>query len=212
MPFPMTIFDATFSDVFADDSAITEEQAMALFDYFRNNRLFRWHDANNDCEDRANAICILLDKWKLPNAKAWVFGGSFLRRDGGNLTNRWAYHVAAALPVKKDGLLYFYVIDPATLPAATDIAGWAGRITETASSYHLVKNGMMYIFNPASLAAPAWHQRNRQNYKWTIQGLAGINGVSKAGKARLVFNKRLIAETEKKFRQLLLSPPPPLSH
>ena len=37
-----------------------------------------------------------------------------------------------------------------------------------------------------------WYTRNKQNYKWTIQGLSGINGVSKIGKAALSFNKNRI--------------------
>jgi hypothetical protein len=202
-----TIFDQLFSDVLTNQQTLSESEASRIFHYFKNNVLFRWRDANNDCEDRANAICILLDKWGIPNAKAWVFGGGYLRRDTGYLTNGWAYHVAAALPVAINEDVRYYVIDPATGNEMTEISEWASRITETPASYHLIKEGKIYIFNPASLAANAWHPRDRQNYKWTIQGLAGINGVSKAGKARLVFHKKLIADTEKKFKALLSTKP-----
>ncbi len=74
-----------------------------IFDFFKQHPLFHWNDANNDCEDRANAICILLSKWGIPNYKGWVFGGAYLKREEGSLVNFWNYHVAAALPILENG-------------------------------------------------------------------------------------------------------------
>lgn len=202
-----TVFSEELSDKIFESNAISKEIAEKLFDFFRSSSLFKWQPANNDCEDRANAACLLLERWNIPCAKAWVFSGTFLKKDDGQLTNKWNYHVAAALPVKEEDNISFYVLDPATLSELETIANWAAQITETAFSHHLVKQSNAYIFNPASFTRESWYSRNRQNYKWTIQGLAGINGVTKTGKAQLVFNKSKIKKTEQAFRELLKNKP-----
>ena len=202
-----TIYDQALSDPIPTSPWLTRREADQLFTFFKQCRLFRWQDVNNDCEDRANAACMLLDQWNLPACKAWVFSGSFLKRDGGQLRHQWKYHVAAALPVKEEDALSFFILDPATLSETCTIAQWAAQITDTPNSYHFVKSGEVYIFNPANLTKDFWYKQNRQNYKWTLQGLAGINGVSRTGKAQLVFNKSRIAKTQKAFQQLLQNKP-----
>src|SRR5438874_12862021 len=109
-----TVYETYLSDVAIDTRTIGREEAEKLYNYFKNNPLFRWSDANNDCEDRANAICILLEEWQIPNFKALVFAGSYLKNEKGTLINLWNYHVAALLPVSENGNTVFYVIDPAT--------------------------------------------------------------------------------------------------
>ena len=207
MPAFNTRFDATLSDPVSEKTAVPGETVARLFRYFSDCRLFRWQDANNDCEDRANAVCLLLDKWNIPNYKAWVFGGQYLKRDTGALSHNWKYHVAAALPVSIEKGIQLLVIDPATLSVAETIETWASGITDAAYSYHFAKVGAIYIFHPHTVRSDNWYSRNRQNYKWTIQGLAGINGVSKTGKAQLIFNKTKIKKTQKAFQQLLLEKP-----
>lgn len=203
----ITILAEKLCDAVANEASVSKELADRLFHYFKESPLFRWADANNDCEDRANAICLLLQQWNIPCRKAWVFSGNFLKKDRGALLNNWNYHVAAALPVKEDGQLVFYVIDPATLNKAETAAEWAAGITAAPNTYYAIKDGAYYIFNPATLENGGWYKQNRQNLKWTIQGLAGINGVSMAGKAQLVFCKKKIENTEKSFRQLLVNQP-----
>lgn len=198
-----TIFAKELSDPVSETNTVSKQKANEVFQFFRDCPLFRWQDANNDCEDRANAACLLLQKWNIATVKAWVFSGSFLKKDEGNLTNRWNYHVAAALPVHEENSLLFYVIDPATLQTLSTAEQWAEGITETAYSYHLLKHANYYIFNPEAIVKKVWYEQNRQNYKWTMQGLAGINGVTKTGKAQLVFNKKKIQETEEAFKELL---------
>jgi hypothetical protein len=202
-----TVFDDGLSDMVNNNRVVTEETAAALFQYFKTCPLFRWNDANNDCEDRANALCILLDNWSIPNYKAWVFSGYYLRRDLGSLINFWNYHVAASVPVMIADKLHHLVLDPATLSHLSTIEEWANNVTGTAHSYHLIKNGVYYIFAPPNITRDNWHKRDRRNYKWTIQGLSGINGVSRSGKAQLVFNKSRIQTTEKNFKTLLHNKP-----
>ncbi len=74
--------------------------ATELFQLIKSHSLFCWTDANNHCEDRANAITMLLDQWNMPNYKAWVFSGYMFNKIG-FLKNLWRYHVAVCVPIKK---------------------------------------------------------------------------------------------------------------
>lgn len=206
-----TIYEASLSDPVSDEIFISKEKVDQIFQFFKDCPLFRWQDANNDCEDRAHAICLLLDKWAIPNYKAWVFSGAFLKKGTGTLVNLWNYHVAAALPVKETHGLFCYVIDPATLSFTDTIENWSNGVTDTPNSYHLIKQGSTYIFSTPQILKDNWHPADKRNYKWTMQGLAGINGVSQAGKAQIVFNKNKIRKTELAFKKLLCNKPAQVS-
>src|SRR4051812_28908799 len=94
-----SLFDSSLSESVIDDAGLTKTQVDALFEFFKNHPLFKWDNSKNDCEDRSNAICILLDHWKIPNYKGWVFSGNFLKRTEGNLLNYWNFHVAPLLSI-----------------------------------------------------------------------------------------------------------------
>jgi len=111
------------------------------------------------------------------------------------------------LPVYEKEVLNFYVIDPATLSAPDTILNWASNITESPFGHYLIKHGCYYIFSHEKIEKDNWYTRNKQNYKWTIQGLSGINGVSKTGKAALIFNRNRIKKTEQKFMHLQKNKP-----
>lgn len=204
---PNTIYNLLLSDAIASDAFIEKQQAQYLFQFFKGCSLFRWQDANNDCEDRANAICMLLDKWGVHNCKGWIFGSNFLTNEQGYLINNWKYHVAAMVPVKEEGQVNFYVIDPAILQGMNTILNWATCITDSPFSHYIIKYSHYYIFPEGTIERDNWHKRNLQNYKWTIQGLAGINGVGKTGKAEITFNKNRLKNTEKRFKELLKTKP-----
>src|SRR5947209_19190815 len=197
---PYTQFDFLLADEMQVQMTVTMKAAKEIFDYFRENKLFRWHDANNDCEDRANAACLLLDEWKVANAKAWVFSGTFRKKEEGNLTNCWNYHVAAALPVQAEDSLQYFVIDPATSPALIPVDQCALQITESGTSYHFIKRGEVYIFPTGKITKDNWYARNRRNYNWTMQRLSGINGASIKGRAQLAFQKQRAKKTEAIFK------------
>lgn len=202
----MTIFDEQLSDEVNPDIYITKDEANQLFDYFKNCTIFKWNDANNDCEDRANAVSIVLDEWEVPNYKGWVFSGYIFNKEG-FLKNLWRYHVAPLVPVKENDQMNFYVIDPATSKDMVTIQEWAASVTDKPNSYYLIKSSDCYIFNEKKILKDNWYKRNRQNYKWTVQGLSGINGVSTVGKAQLCFNKNRINNTEYQFKVLKRSRP-----
>jgi hypothetical protein len=207
LQFENTIFDPALTVAEIQDARLTKSQGEALFQFFKTCPLFRWQDANNDCEDRANAICLALDAWGVLNYKGWVFSASFLKRGDGCLKNNWGYHVAALIALAEGGGLRFYIIDPATAAAPEPIEIWANRATERERSYYCITSGDTYIFDPGNIRPDTWFLRNRQNYKWTIQGLAGINGVTRTGKAQLVFQKRRIKKWEANFKELLRHKP-----
>jgi hypothetical protein len=148
-----------------------------------------------------------LDKWGLPNYKGWVFGSNYLTKEGGWLINNWKYHVAAMVPVQDSDGLNFYVIDPAMLQTPLTILEWATNITDVPFSHYLIKWNHYYIFSEGKIERDNWHKQDRQNYQWTIQGLAGINGVDKKGKSEITFNKNRIKNTEKRFKELLMTKP-----
>lgn len=202
-----TIYENNLSDVVINLPTITRQQAENIFTFFKNHPLFRWGDANNDCEDRANAICMLLDAWHIPNFKSWVFAGTFLRRPQGSLVNYWNYHVAAAVPVTENGQTYFYAIDPATTEVPEHVMEWADNVTQFAWSYYVIKSGNVYIFDNGIIYKDNWHKRDRRNYNWTMQGLAGINGVAKTGQAALAFQKKRVMHAAKSFTKLLNQKP-----
>ena len=197
-----TYFEALLSDEVFIDNPLTLDQANSIFIFFKEHWLFKWHDAHNDCEDRANAICILLDQWRIPNYKAWVFSGQFLKGEQGTLTNLWNYHVATAIPVLIDNIIYFYVIDPATSQQINSIDVWADNVTEAPYSYNVIKQGNYYIFAADNIQHSNWYLRNQENYRWTIEGLAGINGVAPDGEQFINENKLLIEKTRIEFNKL----------
>lgn len=207
VPLPKALFEVSLSDPVETDKTITKDAAEALFRFFRECALFRWSGSNNDCEDRADALCILLDAWKIPNYKGWVFSGDYLKKGPGRLVNFWNYHVAAVLPVQEWGAINFYVIDPATSNNLEPIQTWADKVTDAACSYYMIKQSACYIFNQQRVETENWYKRDKQNYKWTVQGLSGINGVTKTGKAQLCFNKSKIKRTENTLKRLIRTKP-----
>lgn len=201
-----TLFDQALSDEPGIRNSINKTQAEKLFSFFKECKTFRWQDANNDCEDRANAICLLLDEWKIPNGKRWVFSGYVFNKIG-YLKNLWRYHVAATVPVTEDGQIVYYIIDPSTNENLTTVVDWAANVKDNPHSYHLIKKGEYYIFNEKKIKKHNWYKRNKGNFNWTMQGLAGINGVSSKGKAQLAFAKNRVRKAKKEFNELKYKSP-----
>jgi len=197
-----TLFEYEFSDAVDPEMIVSKALAEQLFLFFRSHKLFNWIDSHNGCEARADAVCVLLDEWKIPNYKGWVFSGKFLKNHVGGLKQNWNYHVAPMLPVKEAGSIIYYMLDPASANNLQRIEDWAANVTEYAHSYYMIKEPQWYIFPGKKITRRNWHLRNRQNRKWMIQGIAGINGLGAKGKAELCFNKGRIKNTFKLFEQL----------
>jgi hypothetical protein len=202
-----TLHDADLSDITLPLNTISQKQAEQLFLFFKHHPLFNWNDANNGCEGRADAVCVLLDQWNVPNYKGWVFSGSYLKNHVGELKQNWKYHVAPVLTVRKDDHVLHYVLDPATAGYLQPIADWAAAITHLPHSYYFIRNAHWYIFPGNNFSTSKWHRRNRQNRKWMIQCLAGINGLTATGKARLCFNKTRLKNTFSAFQKAMKDKP-----
>lgn len=196
-----TLFDYALSDNTLPAALLSIEQAEQLFFFFKQHSLFDWKNANNGCEGRADAVCVLLDEWGIPNYKGWVFSGAYLKQHIGQLKNNWNYHVAPVLPVKKDEQIMYYVLDPSTGNSLQPIEEWAASITQLPHSYYFIRLAHWYIFPHVNISTARWNTRDRQNRKWMIQCLAGINGLTATGKARLVFKKTLLKNTSAAFEQ-----------
>jgi hypothetical protein len=197
-----TLFEYKLSDAVDTNSNVLMSTAEELIAFFAAHPLFKWGYSHNGCEARADAVCVLLDEWGIPNYKAWVFSGRFLKSHVGELKQNWKYHVAALLPVLDNGEIIHYVIDPATSAGLQTMYGWAANVTDYAHSYHFVKEPHFYIFHDRKITQANWHERNRRNRKWMIQGLANVNGLTAKGKAALIFNKGRIKNTAAAFERL----------
>ncbi len=197
-----TLFDYTLSDSIEAVITITKDDAERLLSFFSQHPLFKWSESHNGCEARADAVCVLLDEWHIPHCKGWVFGGEYLKNHVGVLKQNWNYHVAPVLIVKEESGTSHYVLDPATANSLQPIHEWAAGITMLPHSYHFTKQPQWYIFRGNNIRRFNWHARNRQNRKWMIQGLAGINGLSVKGKAQLCFNKVRVKNTAAAFKKL----------
>jgi hypothetical protein len=201
------LFDGELSNVDFQRNTIPKKQAEELFTFFKQHSLFNWKDANNGCEGRADAVCVLLDEWGVPNYKGWVFGGAYLKNHIGELKQNWKYHVAAVLAVEEDKHVIDYVIDPSTANSLQRIDDWAMTITLVPHSYYSIRHAHEYIFPSKDISNSKWNDRNKQNRKWMIQCLAGINGLTAPGRAALSFQKTRLKNTALAFEKLKIEKP-----
>jgi hypothetical protein len=199
----LTLFDYTLADAPDPSKWVNKAAAEKLYTVFKEHALFRWTASHNGCEARADAVCILLQQWKIPHYKAWVFSGGYLKKNIGGLIQNWNYHVAAVLPVKENNQIAFYIIDPATAGALQRMEDWATGVTAYPHSYHFIKLPHWYLFHQGTITATNWYARNRQNRKWMIQGLTGINGLTTVGKAQLSFCKDRVKKTARALAELM---------
>jgi hypothetical protein len=204
-----TLFDYALTDAWPLSNGLDVSTLELLNAFFlEQSQLFQWHNTHNFCEARAEAMSLLLTAWRVPHFKSWVFGAAFLRKNHvGRLKHNWKYHVAIALPVAHYDGMGLWVIDPSTQLVPTRLYDWADAVTLFPHSYHFIKAAECYIFPSSHIGKNNWHCRNFQNYAWVLQGLAGFNGLTQAGKATIIFKKKKIAETEVRFKRLFLRSP-----
>src|ERR1035437_1262652 len=90
-----------------------------------NGHPFDWTDTANNCEDRTHAVSLILSKWGVTNAKAWVFNGKQTGYSKTGLLKGWGYHVACCVLVKINNENDTIIIDPLTSKSALTIQQWA---------------------------------------------------------------------------------------
>jgi hypothetical protein len=206
VPLSLTLYDFRLADKLDVPAPLDAAAVQQVFHLLDSQPLFNWQRQHNFCEARAEAASLLLEAAGLPHAKCWVFGGAFLYKGYvGGLKHHWNYHVAVAMPVQQDGGLQWLVLDPSTARGPLSPEAWASAVTEYPHSYHLLKQADYYIFPAPGSKKPNWHRRHHRNFRWAMQGLAGINSLTPTGRAQLVFGKQKIARTTRQFRQLVNS-------
>jgi hypothetical protein len=201
-----SLFDYGLTDAIDRTQTISMQQAEKIMHFFALHPLFQWTKSHNGCEARADAICVLLEAWGIPHFKAWIFGGYFLKKHVGGLQQNWNYHVAPLLPVREQETISLLVMDPSTSVELQPLKQWAAGVTAYPHSYHFIKDAAAYIFSEQQIRKNNWYQRNKQNRRWMIQGLAGINSLKANGKAALVFNKQRIRNTAHTWERLKRTP------
>jgi hypothetical protein len=202
-----TLFDYSLSMHPDSSSCISLIDAQKLFKFFSTHPLFKWRGSHNGCEARTDAMALILQSWAIPHNKGWVFGGKFLKNHVGTLINNWNYHVAVLVTIREQTNPVHYIIDPGMANGLQALDAWAAATTLVPHSYHFISPANWYIFHHQKICKATWHLRNRQNRKWMIQGLAGINSLNALGKAALCFNKKRICNTADAFRQMKLQCP-----
>lgn len=200
IPLSLTLFNVELSEKFEDIDCVETQTAGEIFTFLQGNSLFNWHLNHNFCEARAEAVSLLLTAAKIPHVKCWVMGAAFLKKGYvGGLKNNWNYHVAIALPVRNGKMIDWMVVDPSAALGPVLVEDWAASITAYSHSYYFLKDPGYYIFPGNDLFDRGWHKRRKLNFRWTMQGLIGINGLTYAGRAELVFKKRQIREITSRF-------------
>ncbi len=168
---------------------------------------FDWTDKRNNCEDRANAISILLSKWGISNAKAWCFAGKNAKYKGSKGTLKgWSYHVAACVFVKSGSSIDTLVIDPLTSMTLLRIDDWAESISNSPKNIFFITTNDKYQQKNISLN-PEW-KLSADNYERTIKGLTRYNDFSsrQKRKTRKYYENRIVEVTQSFFKLYYCEP------
>jgi hypothetical protein len=189
---------------------VSHSIAQKYYSFFEESDLFIWTDVANNCEDRANAVSILLDAWDVPNYKVWIFNGSFLKKEKSKLCGDcpdnicWGFHVATVIPYKENGTFKHCVVDPATLDKKSSVNEWGENLTCSGTTYYMFTNGKKYIFSKSGtqFGKDTFWNRNSKNLKWTFEGLAGINGKNFWHAMGKPFKKKKIKKLKADFARL----------
>jgi hypothetical protein len=199
----LTLYDYSLGDSFPDIELACMETVQRAFHFLQQQPMFNWHKSHNFCEARAEAASLLLAAAGIYHAKCWVFGAAFLRKGYvGGLKNNWNYHVSVAVPTVNVNELAWMVLDPAMADEPQALYEWASNITDYPHSYHFVKDPQLYIFPAGSVVHDKWHKRHPRNFRWAMQGLAGVNALTPTGRAQLAFCKRRIDAVTRQFVQV----------
>ena len=142
-----------------------------------NGHPFDWTDTKNNCEDRANAVSLILSKWGIANAKAWVFNGKQTRYSKTGLLKGWGYHVGCCVLVKINNANDTIIIDPLTSRSALTIQQWADTISKSSTNLYFITESNKYQQDSISLN-PTWKICDTAIIKRTIEGLTRYNDFS----------------------------------
>ncbi|NVK64249.1 MAG: hypothetical protein HWE22_06660 [Flavobacteriales bacterium] len=182
---------------------ICENQAKKVFDIFLNSPAFDWTDRDNNCEDRANAVTLILDKWNVSNGKIWIFSGkSASYGDKRGMLDGWSYHVAACIFVGNEDDYDTLIIDPVSSPyKLLSIHDWVEITTVNPTNIYFFTGNDKYQQNRVELY-PTW-KNSKDYFNATIEGLTRYNSYSAWTRLKTrKYLKRNLAKVTKEFNKL----------
>ncbi|MDG1332463.1 MAG: protein-glutamine glutaminase family protein [Crocinitomicaceae bacterium] len=199
-------FNAPLNEV-VDLSPICLELAEKLNQTLIDAKCFDWTNRSNNCEDRANAACLLLDAWGISNAKAWCFAGKNANYLNGKGTLKgWSYHVAAFVLVENEGEIDSLVFDPLTSTTLMTIKEWSNEISATSGNLYFTTTNKRYQQNKVAMTT-TWKSSD-DSFDRTLKGLTRYNDYSsrRKRKTRHFLDARIISVTQAFFELLYIHP------
>ncbi len=178
-------------------------QAEKLFEIFQNSPAFDWTDRDNNCEDRANAVTLILDKWNVSNGKIWIFAGKNASYgDKTGTLDGWSYHVAACIFVGNEDDYDTLIIDPVSNPnKLLSIDEWVEATSVKSTNIYFFTNNDKYQQNAVKLR-PTW-KYSKDYFDATIKGLTRYNAYSTWTRITTKkYLKRNLATVTKEFTKL----------
>ena len=181
---------------------VSPERANILNKVFINSNAFDWTDAKNNCEDRANAICLILDQWGIDNCKAWIYRGKKVKYGNKKGTlSAWNYHVAACILVRNKNIVDSIIIDPLISKQLINVNTWAEIISVKPTNIYFLTTNKKYQHHKLSLD-PKWKMAEN-NFEKTIEGLTRYSGATFFHRLRTKkYLKRRYYNVNKEFYRL----------
>lgn len=109
-------------------SIITESEAMAFFQEFKNDKSIPFEFPFDGCYARAHTMCQRLEKKGIIAGKGWVEGElQVTSPEFGPI--RWNYHVAPMVMVRVNGKDVPYILDPSIMDKPVPFEEWKKKMT-----------------------------------------------------------------------------------
>ncbi|MFK7784865.1 MAG: protein-glutamine glutaminase family protein [Crocinitomicaceae bacterium] len=194
-------YDQISEDI--DPIPICKKQAEKVFDIFLNSGAFDWTDRANNCEDRANAVTLILDKWSISNGKIWIFDGeNAAYGDKKGSLDGWSYHVAACIFVGDEEDYDTLIIDPiSNANKLITIDEWVEATTTIPMNIYFFTKNDKYQQNRVQLN-PTW-KYSKDYFDATVKGLTRYNSYSAWTRLKTKkYLRRRLSKVKKEFNLL----------
>jgi hypothetical protein len=125
--------DQSFCELTSLRREITEDDAIKIFDYLRNQSHIPFHFPEFGCFARAHEMAMLLEMMGIYSRKVFVEGDLRVKTEWSPKGEvKWRYHVAPILSVRtKSGQLKDMVIDPSLFDKPESIQVWTARQSQS---------------------------------------------------------------------------------
>lgn len=193
------------------ESGLCRKKADILFNIIKRSGAFNWNDSNNNCEDRANAVSLILDSWNIPNGKAWIFQGvTFDPSNYQGTLGGYTYHVASCILVKDGDNTEYLIIDPLmNREKLQTVQDWADKIATKAMNVFILTSNKHY---QQTKVGPdlTWKERE-DHFEDTMNGLTKYNNFSIWTKLKTVIYLLRKSRVVREYNSLISGIPTELS-